>query len=162
MKRIFSLILFCTCVIFSGCASSNVQAPFKSQNVQEEPTPIFFGEASSTPSETSDHPLDKNEIQQGIQIYSNQFFSVKYPPGFTLKETPKKDFITLSNEKGRIEIGDFEPAAVPVPQNEAQEDEFPKDIKYQGEVASALFYKLDDTLTMQLLQKIQSSITLKK
>ncbi len=163
MKKFFPSLLFLGVIIFSGCGSSTLDVALEPQKIPEEKISISSGELSpSVSSSTLDQSLDEIEVIKGIELYSNGIFSVKYPSGFTLEETQKKDFITLSNEKGKIQIGEFEPAAVPIPETEEQEEQFPKDIKYHGDViASALFYKLDDALTMEQLQNIQKTIRVK-
>jgi hypothetical protein len=98
--------------------------------------------------------------------FSNDQFSVNYPNGYTLEED-NQGIVTISNDKGKIMIGDFEPAASanPLPDmTQEQIDEFPKDIKYhgyEGEIASALFYTTGDDTEMALLKEIQDSIELK-
>jgi len=116
-------------------------------------------------------PTDQNQLttkDNTVKTYNTQSFSVDYPANFEAKEENIGVMVlAISNSKGKIQIGDFEPAATPGPQpgmTQEQIDQFPKDTVYHGydgEIASALFYKTGDDETMQELKKIQESIKLK-
>lgn len=140
MKGSHSFLMVALCVFFmSGCGTTPVIDSSQNDNTQN---------------------IDQ---AQKTQFYSNETFSVEYPIDFVLKEESKA-LIRISNEKGSIEIGDFEPTAAPIPESEEKEAEFPKDIQYHGKnakIASALFYKLDDALTMEQFKQIQKTIQVK-
>ncbi len=105
----------------------------------------------------------------GFKTYSNSLFAIEYPEIFQLKEenfgTPK--VITVSNDKGKIQIGNFKPDAGPAPtadMSQAQKDELPKKIGsygYEGKVAVEVFYKEGDEDTAKAINKIERSIQLK-
>lgn len=104
-----------------------------------------------------------------MKTYSNDEFSVDYPANFKAEEETfgKAKVITISSEKGKIQIGDFEPDASPGPQpgmTQKQIDTFPKDTTihgYDGKTVSALFYTTGDEKTAKTLKEIQATIRLK-
>jgi hypothetical protein len=106
-----------------------------------------------------------NTTTSDLKTYTAKLFTVKYPSTFEAKEDTQ-EILTISSDKGKIMIGNFEPNASPGPQpgmTQTQIDEFPKDTIYHGrvgEIASALFYPTGDKATMDELKSIQSSINL--
>jgi hypothetical protein len=137
MKKLILAITILIALAFTGCATTN---------------------QSNTPEQT-DETISS-------EIFNNDIFSLNYPSDFRLEED-SNNIVTISNSRGKIILGNFEPAAGPAPSDDMtqeQIDELPKDIiyhSYDDNVASALFYKTGDTETMQQLLKIQSSIELK-
>lgn len=142
-KKIFVSSLVITGLALSGCGAAK--------------TPVTTQKDANTPAVevASTQPTS----------YTNDLFSVTFPTSYKVASEVNEVTI-IANEKGRIEIGKFDPSVSPGPQpgmTQAQVDEFPKDHAfhgYAGDVASALFYTTGDTATMKELKAIQDSIKL--
>ena len=104
--------------------------------------------------------------QTESKTYSGNSFTLQYPSNYTLS-TDSVGVVTISGTNGKIMVGNFEPAAAPAPTSDMtqeQIDEFPKDIKYhgyEGNIASAIFYKTGNNAAKEELEAIQASIKLK-
>jgi flagellar basal body-associated protein FliL len=100
------------------------------------------------------------------QTYSGNSFTVQYPNIYQVS-TDNMGLVTISGSNGKIMIGEFEPAAAPVAtedMTQAELDEFPKNIiyhGYEGNIASAIYYKSEDEKARTELESIQDSIKLK-
>jgi hypothetical protein len=104
--------------------------------------------------------------QTELKTYLGNSFTAQYPSIYQIS-TDNLGVVTISGSNGKIMIGKFEPAAAPesaADMTQEQLDEFPKEIKYygyEGEIASAIFYKAGDESTKRELEAIQNSIKLK-
>ena len=94
-------------------------------------------------------------------------FSFKYPSNYSLEDKTAGNSVQLviKGPKGRVEISNFDWAAVPVPDKswsqERVDAEVPKDIVNYDDSGAALFYSAGDEVTKKELEAIKSSIVKK-